>query len=196
MNSGRMFLRLLAAMVVSAFFGVGFGWAQKRAVIDECTFQPAEEWKGVQVGAFGRKPVIFGEAYNVPALRFRIFDAEHKPPREGRIFLKYIWHWLRYPYPDHRFGAIEDAWDTLECPVSSDGTVVVPGFVVNTRGWYSGRFIRSWLPPWKKFIPRFYEIEIDVEGACGTGGGLTREAVERYRANPVVMNVVCRYFGK
>ena len=185
----------LAVFVLTAVPAWG---ADNRSALHQagCVLRPAEDWPVVQSGAAGRKPVVFGTAYTAPALTFRIVDTKGQPPQGARITLKYIWHWLEYPYPEHPFGVISDDWDVVECPVAQDAVTYVPEFVVKARGWYSGAFLRSVLPPWKKKMPEFYQVEIVVLGSCGRGHVLDRQQLEEYRTNPKAVELVCRQFGK
>lgn len=157
-----------------------------------CVSRPAESGRMEPFGPAGRKPVIFGTPYFAPALKFRVANGNGQPPQRARIMLKYSWHWLEYPYPEHPFGVISDAWDVVECPVADSGFAYVPEFEVRTRGWYAGIFLRPILPPWRKKLPEFYEIEIDVLGPCEKRLRLDRQQLDDYRTHPTTIEVVCR----
>ena len=98
------------------------------------------------------KPVIFGAAYEVPALVWRFLS----PTAPESVEARYQWVWIQYPYPEHPFGAWESGEETLACS-EPKLEIVVPSHTVRPRGWYSGTHTSL---PWKK--PKFDQVEFVI----------------------------------
>lgn len=65
-------------------------------------------------------PVVFGPVVTVPELRFRFIDrvsgvnvtsVTSGLSRDVNVNVNYYWKWIQYPYPEHEWGAWNDARD-------------------------------------------------------------------------------------
>jgi hypothetical protein len=102
-------------------------------------------------------PVITGEAFIIPSLKFRVTDSKTgKPVSKKQVVVRYVWRWFQYPYPDHPLGAWLDAYDLIECSTDEAGYLVLPEYKLVPRGWYSGKHLLG-----RK--PKFKELELSLE---------------------------------
>ena len=109
-------------------------------------------------------PVVFGPVVRVPELRFRFVDRVSGAPVTLRdVNVNYYWKWIQYPYPEHEWGAWNDARDWVQCVAQKRSEVHVPPFTVKPRGWYDGKYTKF---PWPR-RPKFDRLEIVFEyGQC------------------------------
>jgi len=97
-----------------------------------------------------RPPVVFGKPYTVPKFRLRVTDEATGAPVAGReVFVRYVWRWFEYPYPEHIFGAWSEAFDLVKCVTDEEGFVEMSEFRVTPGGWYRGKMLLGQKPEFK-----------------------------------------------
>jgi hypothetical protein len=105
-------------------------------------------------------PLLWGDPYNVPELKLRFIDGSGKPRIPKSIDVHYYWQWLAYPYPEHSWGAWENAEEWVQCTTGGgQNDLRVPAITIKPRGWYEGKYTRF---PWNK-KPKFDRLEIVIE---------------------------------
>lgn len=179
----RPFLNgLLGCLVVSQIFGA--------VAMATCRVTVKAEDNGI-FGKGGNPPgpaVVFSRPVPVPAFRLRFVDSSGVRLSPTKISLAYGWRWLEYPYPEHAWGAWSEASDLVECDAST-GEVEVPGFEVQPRGWYDGKF--TWFPFPKK--PSFTGINVVVQApGCTTGATITPKDALMLKGRVVVIKANCK----
>ncbi|MFN7542624.1 MAG: hypothetical protein ACK5TN_07515 [Acidobacteriota bacterium] len=129
------------------------------------------------------KPVIFGPAFEVPALAWRF----QSPTAPASIEARYQWLWIQYPYPQHAFGAWESGEETIACAEPSL-EMVVPSHTVRPRGWYSGTHTSL---PWKK--PKFDQVEFVImwDRNCQQRLMLSPKVLAKFRDHEAVLKRSC-----
>lgn len=129
------------------------------------------------------KPVIFGAAYEVPALVWRFLS----PTAPESVEARYQWVWIQYPYPEHPFGAWESGEETLACS-EPKLEIVVPSHTVRPRGWYSGTHTSL---PWKK--PKFDQVEFVItwDRNCQQRLMLDSKVLAKFRDHDAVLKRSC-----
>jgi hypothetical protein len=127
-------------------------------------------------GQSQRPPVVYGKPYNVPKLRLRITDERTGAAFGGReVFVRYVWRWFEYPYPERPFGVWSEAYDLLKCVSDSRGFVEMSEFKVVPGGWYKGKMLLG-----RK--PEFTHLDVSVHFETHiTHVRITRGELERHR---------------
>ncbi len=129
--------------------------------------------------------VVFGDAFNVPLLRFRFVDAAGNPHVPKTVDIHYYWQWLEYPYPEHSWGAWSDAEEWVRCTPLANNELVVSGQAIKPRGWYDGKYTHF---PWAR-RPRFDRLEVVVENGSAARIKISKSDLERYRGSTAVVKL-------
>lgn len=134
---------------------------------------------GVVEDGYGRSqrpPVVFGKAYTVPKLRLRVTDVSTGVPVVGReVFVRYVWRWFEYPYPERALGVWSEAFDLVKCATGEQGFVEMPELKVTPSGWYKGKMLLG-----RK--PEFTHLDVSVHFETHiTHVRVTKSELERYR---------------
>jgi hypothetical protein len=163
-------------------------WAALAATTDAAVRQntPVEEspcsFHGESYNA--RAPVIVAPPVRVPELRLRLVDAQSgRDQRPARVYVRYIWEWLEYPYPEHPRGAWSGADEEVRCEPEG-ASLIVPARTVQPRGWYEGRFART---------PRFDRLELLIQLPTCTLPDITIRHTDlpRFEGAQVTAKVAC-----
>ena len=127
-------------------------------------------------GQAQRPPVVQGKAYTVPKLRLRITDVRTGVPVAGReVFVRYVWRWFEYPYPERPLGVWSEAFDLLKCATDGQGLVEMPELKVTPGGWYKGKMLLG-----RK--PEFTHLDVSVHLETHiTHVRITKRELERHK---------------
>ena len=127
-------------------------------------------------GQTQRPPVVYGKPYDAPGLRLRVTDERTGAPVAGReVFVRYVWRWFEYPYPERPFGVWSEAFDLVKCVSDARGVVEMSGLKVTPGGWYRGKMLLG-----RK--PEFTHLDVSVHFETHvTHVRITKGELERYR---------------
>ena len=127
-------------------------------------------------GQSQRPPVVYGKPYNVPRLRLRVTDERTGATVGAReVFVRYVWRWFEYPYPERPFGVWSEAYDLSKCVSDAEGLVEMPEFRVVPAGWYKGKMLLG-----RK--PEFTHLDVSVHFETHiTHARVTKGELERHR---------------
>lgn len=124
-----------------------------------------------------QKPaVVYGKPYVVPKFRLLVTDERTGAPAAGReVIVRYSWRWFEYPYPEHPLGVWSDSYELVRCVTDKGGSVEMPEFKLEPRGWYKGRLLMG-----RK--PAFTHLDVSVHlGKHITHITIAKGELERYK---------------